>query len=871
LTSGDLTYATLRMGMRPPRVAIIFDGEHNWQYWARLALYACTRVWGGRGFILVPHRRGEVDPEVLRAVRAYDPDYVVRLQRTLGAFEETRPGVAQIKGSDGSVLEGNERAEYIREHSARPLPSPEEEEARQRVVEACAPHRRRMPAQSADSGREWDERVRLCSVEGRIGNLTKAADAGTAFWNEFAGGSAFPGPTCLASPPEWGGALGLAVAAQCGVVEMPRTGTDPDLSREDFNSLLSWLIELGLPMSQPSISEGKPIRQIIWQTGPKLGQDPATLPDAFRFTMQGLVPVARGVDYPARALLSIGDAAEDFALAHIYQRLYGAAFWLPVAWAAALGSEAVSFLLSTPLFRFAMDGIETTVASTSLPDDEIDGLIGTLGLHEPLWYSEGERDDEVDQLRKQIKRGRAVWSTKRVQYLAVSADFDRDFAVPIERAESGDAEMLIPCPAPTITESSLTTAAARAAGSDQAGASGLRWQVDIELTPSDTPHGRGLDGHELFAEGDDRYLTSVRSGRDRVTFESERFNFIVAGTPAAARLARPRLRAPSLATWANLMASQQGRSMVLSPAGQRVEVVRRLWGDRALLAADFTGPMFPVLRRFCPGKTPESLELDAGIGVALPSGSGDVLHEPYLTFEGITKAAGEGTAAAAIRQRTDEFLRRGVLRRGLVLRCELCSKLAFYTIDDLQQVNRCPRCSTPNDLVQPRWKNPANEPTWFYDLHPSVRDLIAENGDVPLLLSHHLRTNSRVYADVGELELRDATGSAVAEADLIAHADGLLITAEAKRPADLGSGRVMARALAKRALLAEQLQADQILLATAAPAWPEGAIAALSKEISTRPWRRVVPRARLVSGLGTGTVVDLAVDTATASTSPWRS
>ena len=55
------------MTLRPARVAVVFDGGDDWQYWARLAIDAASQVWGGAGFILIPHRDGEVVPSLLQA------------------------------------------------------------------------------------------------------------------------------------------------------------------------------------------------------------------------------------------------------------------------------------------------------------------------------------------------------------------------------------------------------------------------------------------------------------------------------------------------------------------------------------------------------------------------------------------------------------------------------------------------------------------------------------------------------------------------------------------------------------------------------------------------------------------------------------
>jgi hypothetical protein len=240
-----------------------------------------------------------------------------------------------------------------------------------------------------------------------------------------------------------------------------------------------------------------------------------------------------------------------------------------------------------------------------------------------------------------------------------------------------------------------------------------------------------------------------------------------------------------------------------------------------------------------------------------------------LTFAGILKyGKAEAGKEADFRRQVDDMLARGVLRRGLILGCAQCGKPAFTTIDNLAQVNRCPRCSALNDLSQPRWRKPDTEPQWYYDLHPTVREHLSQDGDIPLLLSHYLRTKARRYVDVAELELIDAVGNPLAEADLIAISDGQLITAEAKRPGSLGKAK-LAQAAAKRALLAEQLHADQILLATADSQWQEASINTLCKQVRTRPWAIPAPRVRLVCGLGTDEIVDLCVDVETGQTSPW--
>jgi DNA-directed RNA polymerase subunit RPC12/RpoP len=302
-----------------------------------------------------------------------------------------------------------------------------------------------------------------------------------------------------------------------------------------------------------------------------------------------------------------------------------------------------------------------------------------------------------------------------------------------------------------------------------------------------------------------------------------------------------------------------------------VEVLRRLWGDRASLAADFSGPMLPIFRAFTPTNKRNKPTFAETDGVVLPTGASEQhLYEAYLTFAGMRNlTASRGTDVEQLRALLDGLLQNGVLRRGLILGCSQCGRPAFRSIDEVGQVNQCPRCGAANSLIRERWRKPTEEPYWFYDLHPSAREYLANNGEVPLQLSQHLRTQTRNYVDIAEVELLNTAGSAEAEADLIALSDGELITAEAKRPGTLGTGRELARCAAKRTTFAEVLQADQIVIATAAPEFDNASVQALCKAVRDKPWRAVRPRVRVITGLGTDHTTDQEADPLTGGLTPW--
>jgi hypothetical protein len=280
-----------------------------------------------------------------------------------------------------------------------------------------------------------------------------------------------------------------------------------------------------------------------------------------------------------------------------------------------------------------------------------------------------------------------------------------------------------------------------------------------------------------------------------------------------------------------------------------------------------TGDLLPVLRAFQATHAKSSGAYPDGEGVVLLNGS----REGYLTFTGMVKYAGDKTGQAALRDGVDALAARGVVRRGLILGCGTCGRPAFIAVGDLAQVNRCPRCGTANELARTQWRDPVGEPSWYYDLHPVAREFLADHGEVPLLLSRHLRAMARRYDDVPELELRDASGDPAAEADLIAVSNGEVIVAEAKSNGALGKNpREVKRAAAKRVMLASVLQSDQIILATTQPEWNTSSVTEIRNAVTGHPWPADLrPAFRLISGLGSDHVEDLRLDLASGTAARW--
>jgi hypothetical protein len=292
-----------------------------------------------------------------------------------------------------------------------------------------------------------------------------------------------------------------------------------------------------------------------------------------------------------------------------------------------------------------------------------------------------------------------------------------------------------------------------------------------------------------------------------------------------------------------------------------------MWDTRAGFVGSMTGEMLPVLRAFQPTHAKTSDAYPDGEGVVLLNG----VREGYLTFTGMVKYAGGKVSPATLRDNVDALAARGVVRRGLILGCSTCDRPAFVAVGNLAQINQCPRCAAANELARKQWRDPIEEPSWYYDLHPVARELLADHGEVPLLLSRHLRLTARRYDDVPELELRDASGQPVAEADLISVANDQVIVAEAKSTEALGRnlGEVK-RAAAKRVKLASVLQADQIVLATTRPDWSASSLTEIRSAIAGHPWPAGLrPAVRLITGLGSDCTEDRRLDLVSGATATW--
>ncbi|WP_410646804.1 hypothetical protein [Amycolatopsis sp. cmx-4-54] len=422
--ASPMKYSVINRGLRPARVAIVFDGGDNWSYWARRALFLAGKIWGGAGFALVPHRAGFVDPILLRACRAYDPDYIVAFSHTVGEYCHFASGSFIVNDDSGNPLTGEARAAKVAEHFDEELePGPGAMEAREAVARACSPYR-------LTGGDESPE----------VSHFLEASSA------EFPAAEAIPGAYAghvLHCPPSWGDLAGAAVASHAGVASPPDlTAVEPELDKATLWHLLYWLFD----RREPSLP-----RDLLWfPNGVATGVLTEQSPLAHDRTTTGLVAVqSSALDaWPAVAVL--GDSAEDFALARLIRLTYGRCVWLPTVF--GIDEEKLSHPLSSGLFDLATKAAagqprSLFLTSVSRPVDNV------------LDFERRLRDNENIRISGRLLANDGPWAKAPLDiewtrtgtgHFAVQEQFDDILSIPTVIDESGAREMVAALPAPVI-------------------------------------------------------------------------------------------------------------------------------------------------------------------------------------------------------------------------------------------------------------------------------------------------------------------------------------------------------------------------------------------------------------------------------------
>jgi hypothetical protein len=591
----------------------------------------------------------------------------------------------------------------------------------------------------------------------------------------------------------------------------PSTG-DSNLSDDDLRTRARHI--LGLPFGFHEFGR--------WPTGFQLmrGTDSAWKPSLRGLTYVNNPRAERPV------WLVVGSEFSDFALSHALDRIDGYAVWLPTAW---LNSDSVfqsvaRDQLSELRWRHQSEG--SIVRLVTVSDDLKQVHVACRDLAMRGWGIGPDDDDWLlpIALEQVVCEGRG--------HLVLEGDYDRDLALPVELRRDGDCIFATPMPAITPETSEMRDSPVP------------EWHVDIESSAHEMPRGRGLTG-EALCQQTSSWPERLRSGRDGISVMSRSYGLIMAGATIRQSLARPKLQLPGFMRWVTTQARSAGLAVQISDAGHRANVAVRLWGDRATMADDLLR-YFMFFKEFLCTKPQKTSD-------RYPDHDGCVIRgEGYLTFEAAVRAMQtSGLERTVIRDRLDEFTYGGILRRGVILRCRDCTNVQWILLSRLDRVTPCIRCSAEIPLARVSWNLPVEEPRWFYDLHPVVRELLSDHGDVAIFAGRQLRSEDKGVVVLPELSF-SKNGTRLCEVDLVAGSRKLVMVGECKSSAliPLNEREKKLKALAQTAAC---LRADRVMLAAGNPGnWEGEFLGELRSRLNSYTWvDGRYPQIQLMTGLRT--------------------
>jgi len=210
----------------------------------------------------------------------------------------------------------------------------------------------------------------------------------------------------------------------------------------------------------------------------------------------------------------------------------------------------------------------------------------------------------------------------------------------------------------------------------------------------------------------------------------------------------------------------------------------------------------------------------------------------YLTWKHFEKLLPDDVRPTTV----ERLIGRGVLRRGLILKCARCRQEAWHALGALGETFECNRCHLEQILDRRRWLG-EDEPAWCYRMAEVLYQFLEHDGELPLLAVQEMfDASTRPVAHAFELEVVPP-GRKRREVDIFSTDGYRLWVGEANK-----DGRFEAGRLPFLANLAAVLDAYGVVLTTSRSDWPPATLNE-ARSVLTDPWRRLrmIPNVRTVA------------------------
>lgn len=792
------SYRALSMAVRPMRLAVLIPEMDDWPHFAMRAIEIFSQMWGGAQNILIPcSQEGQIPDLFWPLLRAFDPDIVAHYHITLRDMQFASPKNFE-KWSQGQL-----------EKAARG--GKEDIESLQRLFDS-------------DS-----------FLDSPWGNWAPSEETNKRMESELSVDPMFGPPSELfsaAGPNRFGFSLAESILGYrdsgCVILQGDELPLHAQLMIQDrIGSFPKEHVDLlrksGMNVSCLDVTETH-IEQIaevccLGYAEPRnraasrrflehLGERAKEEPKWSGAVLSHMFPLYKSTikcqwrrhfskeSFTAPLVVVVGDSLQDYCLGMALRRLTGMAIWVP---STVSGNKKASHsfwlrLLQeiASLERHSNARTETWLTSASIVLDELGAFVSPCQSELPLSL--------LPNLAIKEHRGIKLPPSQRLFHETLNNMLRYEPFV----GDTMVARLETPIPTDCVTSD----------------VDAVSWFVDVHVVGHQLPADARL-GH-LVEKSKKDSGQRVRCSSAGVSYFSHGVGIRFASLRIDEVVQRPQLRCPDALEVFRYLLEVSGGEARISSAGQYERACLDIFGGLEELHAVFANKARNgVLEAFR-----SKADSDERPGVFLKG-----LDRRFLTITDIQRAASIESAVEA-RELIDDWIRRSVLSRGLILQCEQCSHSAWYHLEVLGSAFLCQRCRHANIIVQRSWKKPTEEPCWYYDLAEVVYQFVNHNGIAPIIALHKLSENTRSFLFTPELQIQLDDDIQV-EIDLWAIADGQIIIGEANTTGVLSENAGGERKkLEKLRRVVELVSASRFVVATTAPNWRAGTRSRLDEAFS---------------------------------------
>ncbi|MDO8870091.1 MAG: hypothetical protein Q7V10_05005 [Methanobacteriaceae archaeon] len=214
----------------------------------------------------------------------------------------------------------------------------------------------------------------------------------------------------------------------------------------------------------------------------------------------------------------------------------------------------------------------------------------------------------------------------------------------------------------------------------------------------------------------------------------------------------------------------------------------------------------------------------------------------YLSSKSIRNIIGD-----EVDQIINDFIKKDILHRGFIFKCEKCKYTGWYDIEDVDIKFKCRRCRKIQyyDSKHLARQNPI-EPEWFYKLDESIYQGYSNSMIVPILTLYKLKelsSESFLYTNEIEIRKKELPDNQYREIDICCISDGKIIVGECKIDNKLEDVEIE-----KYKEIYQEIGADKIIFSTFdEKGWSEGTIKKFEKILGNEVKFEVFNKKDLIS------------------------